>query len=609
MKRKSAFICPVLLMAMAILLVAIAIGPCGAATDSSIIRVGSELEFAPYAFVDENGQPAGFSVDLIRAVAGAMSLSIHISSGTWDSVWNDLTEGRLDALPIVAKLSERTPLVDFSLPHTETYDSFFVRRGDPVIKNIEGAIGKEIVVMRSDAAHHALMERNFQGRMIFVDTIPDGLSLISSGKHDAFLCSKLIGVLAIEKHKLEGLAYGPTIQDYKRVFSFAVKKGDAELLEKLNQGLLIIKASGEYQQIYNKWLRVDDPWRKFEKYLIPIILVVTAVVMIGGFWLFMLKRLVSKRTRELAEKNELLRQATEGLEATVSERTAELINANAMLKDEITERKQAEDELNDAKKEIEKWNKELERRVEVKTEELVKSQNLLIQAEKLSAMGQMAGGLAHELNSPLAGLVPMLEIHRKRAKEGSSEHNELTLMIKAADHMAKIIKDFGLFSRESKSEFRTLSLNEVIEDTLSFSAVRLKQKGIKVKEDLSARLPLIHGEKTELQQVVLNMITNARDAMNEGGKLNIKTDVSEDKSKVTMEFIDDGAGINKENLNRIFDPFFTTKKEGEGTGLGLSVSYGLIKKHNGVITVESKPGQGTKFLISLPAIKSPRIKN
>jgi signal transduction histidine kinase len=271
---------------------------------------------------------------------------------------------------------------------------------------------------------------------------------------------------------------------------------------------------------------------------------------------------------------------------------------------DITSHKQIENELVDAKKEIEQWNTELEARVKEKTDKLKKSQNLLIQSEKLSAMGKMAGGMAHELNSPLAGLVPMLELHKKRELEGSKKFEEVDLMLKTALHMAKIVKDFCVFSRKSKSEFRALSLNEVIEDTLSFSAVRLKHKGINVKKELSGRLPLVLGDKTELQQVVLNMISNALDAMNEGGSYVITTEVSEDNNKIKMQFIDDGSGIAKENLNKIFDPFFTTKKEGEGTGLGLSVSYGIIKNHNGEITVESEPGKETSFSVYIPAANS-----
>jgi len=301
----------------------LASGTCNAASNSQEVSVGSELNFPPYALVDENGQAAGFSVELIKAVTDAMGLSIKISTGSWDTVWNFLVSGQIDVLPIVAKLPERQRLVDFSLPHTETYGAFFVRTGDSPIPNIAAARGKAIVVMRSDAAHHALLARNFQGKLILVDAIPAGLKLISSGKHDAFLCSKLIGILSIKEHGVTGLTVGPIIPDYKRAFSFAVKKGDTELLEKLNQGLLIVKTNGEYDRIYDKWLSFDDPWREVKKYLLPTIMMVIAIALMAVFCLVTLKRLVRKRTRELAENNEMLLHAYDDLEARVQERTLE----------------------------------------------------------------------------------------------------------------------------------------------------------------------------------------------------------------------------------------------------------------------------------------------
>ncbi|OGP49710.1 MAG: hypothetical protein A2Y79_05335 [Deltaproteobacteria bacterium RBG_13_43_22] len=323
-------------------------GTGSAAGNQPEVRVGSELDFPPYAIADKNGRPDGFSVELIKAVCGAMGLSVEISTGSWDTVWSSLVSGQLDVLPIVAKTPERQSLVDFSLPHTETFDAFFVRKGDPPLSTIAAARGKEIVVMRSDAAHHELLERNFQGNLILVDSIPNGLKLISSGKHNAFLCSKLIGTLVLKKQGLTNLIAGPIIPDYKRVFSFGVKKGDRELLEKLNQGLLIVKTNGEYDRIYAKWLTVEDPWLKVRKYLLPVGIVTIAIFLIAGIWVVMLQRLVRNRTRELAEKNEMLQHAQEELEARVQERTADLAQANQLLQVEITEHKQTEETLKES---------------------------------------------------------------------------------------------------------------------------------------------------------------------------------------------------------------------------------------------------------------------
>jgi PAS domain S-box-containing protein len=330
-------------MALAILFLAGTPGRVASAT--APIRVGSEVEFVPYSFVGQDGQPAGFGVDLIRAVAGAMDLPIVISTGTWDAVWNQLAAGQLEVLPMVAKLPGRLQSADFSLPHTETYDAFYVRRGAPPIRSLAEAAGKEIVVMRSDAAHHILKERNFPGRIILADTIPAALKLVAAGQHDAFLGSKLIGALALRHHEVDGLVAGPVIADYKRVFAFGVKKGEAELLERLNQGLLIIKASGEYQRIYDRWLEVDLPWEHLKHYWRPAALGLLAALLVVAAWLAALQRLVRKSTRELAEKNAALGRIQAGLEQAVADRTAELQAANAQLRTEIAERQAAEAKL------------------------------------------------------------------------------------------------------------------------------------------------------------------------------------------------------------------------------------------------------------------------
>lgn len=270
---------------------------------------------------------------------------------------------------------------------------------------------------------------------------------------------------------------------------------------------------------------------------------------------------------------------------------------------DITERKRAENDLKEAKEKIEQWSRELEERVNKKTAELEKSREQLIMSEKLAAMGRLSAGLAHELNSPLAGLLPLIEKYKNREKEGTNEFREMTLMLKACEHMAMIVRDFSAFSRRSAVERTRLNINDVIESTLSFTVDSLEKKEIKIIRQYGEPLPDILGNKTELQQVLINLLANARDAMPNGGQIIIKTSLSGDKKNVVMEFIDTGTGIESENLSKILDPFFTTKGIAEGTGLGLTVSYGIIKNHEGHISIESKPGKGARFIISLPAIK------
>jgi len=283
--------------------------------EATEIRAGSELDFRPYCFTDKNGRPVGFGVELLKAVTARMGLRVQITPGPWEAVWGELVAGKIAVLPVVARVPGREQWVDYSLPHTETFDAFFVRAGRPAIPSLAAAAGKAIVVLREDAAHHQLVQRQFAGKIIPVDSIAQGLRLVAGGQHDAFLCSKLIGVLERETAGIKGITGGPPIPEYKRVFCFAVRKGDTELLEKLNQGLLIVKASGEYQQIYNRWLTVEDPWQRLARYFWPTVAALAALALLVAGWVTVLHWQVRKRTRQLRERTAELEAANRELES------------------------------------------------------------------------------------------------------------------------------------------------------------------------------------------------------------------------------------------------------------------------------------------------------
>ena len=567
---------PFLFLIVAVHCAGLANGAVNAATDAPEVRVGSELDFPPYAFMNESGQPEGFSVDLITAVASAMGLPIRITTGPWNTVWNDLVAGRVDVLPIVAKSPERQRLVDFSLPHTETFDAFFVRTGNPAIPNLEAAKGKEIVVMRSDAAHHELLELNFQGHLIMVYNIPAGLSLLASGKHDAFLCSKLIGTMVIKSQGLKGLTAGPPIPDYKRVFSFAVKKGDAELLEKLNQGLLIVKASGKYDQIYEKWLTAEDPWRKLQKYLWPAIAIVIALALIAGFWLVMLQLLVKKRTRQLSASNEMLRLAREGLEEKVEQRTIELAQANMALQTDITERKRAEEALRERTSELEFANRELE---------------------------SFSYSVSHDLKAPLRaiqGFSQML-IGGHAAQLDAEGLRLLNVITSNTKLMAALIDDLLALSRVGRHEIRkasvnlTAMVNRVFEQLKSQNPERDVQYIIK-------DLPPAHGDASLINQVMVNLLTNAVKYTKRRKTAVIEVGGRCEENETIYYVKDNGIGFDERYADKLFGVFqrLQSGDEYEGTGVGLAIVKRIIQRHGGRVWAEGKVDGGATFFFALP---------
>lgn len=264
----------------------------------------------------------------------------------------------------------------------------------------------------------------------------------------------------------------------------------------------------------------------------------------------------------------------------------------------------AEESLKEAHREIEAWSLELEKKFRDKTDELQTTYVQLFHAEKLSSLGQMAAGIAHELNSPLTGLISMIKNYRDNASKGSEEYKHLSLMFEACEHMSQIINDFNAFSRKPESEHIEFDLIETIESSLILIMNQLKLKNIHVTKEYADERHIVKGNKTELQQVVLNIIRNAIDSMSYSGRLLIKEDIAPDNRAVEIKFTDNGCGISKENFEKIFDPFVTMTPQGKGIGLGLSISYAIIKNHKGEIKVESEIGKGTTFTILLPIVAS-----
>jgi two-component system NtrC family sensor kinase len=231
--------------------------------------------------------------------------------------------------------------------------------------------------------------------------------------------------------------------------------------------------------------------------------------------------------------------------------------------------------------------------------ERIKLEDQLVQSEKLTSIGLLAAGVAHEVNTPLAVISSYSQMLSKQLHSEDPKTKILDKIIKQSFRASQIVNSLLNFSRTNGTEFRMIELHGIISDTLSLLEHQFKTAKIAIKKELSLSSPQIYGNPGKLQQVFLNLFINAKDAMPNGGELMIKT--SSQDSVFQVEVIDTGVGIAEDQIKKIYDPFFTTKELGRGTGLGLSVSYGIIQEHSGKISVDSKPGEGTRFVLELPA--------
>ena len=225
----------------------------------------------------------------------------------------------------------------------------------------------------------------------------------------------------------------------------------------------------------------------------------------------------------------------------------------------------------------------------------------MTQTEKLTSLGLLAAGVAHEVNTPLAVISNYIQMLGKQMPDGDPRQAIIEKIVKQTFRASEIVNNLLNFSRTSATEVVDIDVNRVVEETLSLVAHPLKTSQIQVVRQLGEMLPAVRGSANKLQQVFLNLFLNARDAMPGGGMLEVRTTAH--NGSVEVEIVDTGAGIAREHIHRIFDPFFTTKASGRGTGLGLSVSYGIIKEHSGKIDVRSTPGKGTSFHVELPAVR------
>jgi two-component system NtrC family sensor kinase len=264
------------------------------------------------------------------------------------------------------------------------------------------------------------------------------------------------------------------------------------------------------------------------------------------------------------------------------------------------------DEIKKDRLEIEEWNKKLEERVKEKTKQVKQIQKQLMLAGKLIAVGELAAGVAHEINNPLTNILTSAEYMYNKSPEDYPYLEDLDIIMNESIRCRNIVKGLLDFARQSKPEKKLADLNQLIEGVLLLVQNQAAFHNINIVRDLDTTLPKTNVDSDQIQQVLTNLVLNAGEAMNEGGELTIVTRFLEKDNSVEIVFTDTGHGMNEATISKIFDPFFTTKAVGKGTGLGLSISYGIIEKHGGKIRVKSEEGKGSSFYVTIPMSVKPK---
>jgi PAS domain S-box-containing protein len=297
------------------------------------IYIASEPDYPPFCFVDQSGKAAGFAIDLFLASAKAIGTEVVIKVGIWDVIKQDLAIGRIDALPLVGRTPEREELFDFTIPFLSLHGAVFVRRNSSGINSIHDLYGKEIVVMKGDNAEEFILREKITEKLFTTNTFEEAFNNLANGEHDALLTQRITGLKLLEEMKLKSVVpLDFSIPGFRQDFCFAVKQGDVNLLNQLNEGLSIVIANNVYDQIHAKWfgpvesgkIRLIDALKKAFLFFIMMVFIASL------FFVFTLRRLVRVRTKrlneEISEHKRLLKELeTKQLQLTESETQIRLL--------------------------------------------------------------------------------------------------------------------------------------------------------------------------------------------------------------------------------------------------------------------------------------------
>lgn len=529
-------------------------------TGDNLIIVGGDYNFPPYEYLDKEGQPAGYNVELTKAIAEVMGFKIEIRLGDWDNMLGALNMGDVDVLQGIVPSEERKKKFSFSSAHAIIHHSVFARKGTPAPEGLNGLENKAVMVQNKSIMHEYLLQNKVNANIFPVTAHVDALRSLASGEHDYALVANLPGLYLGKEFGLSNLVLVGKPFTSQR-YGYGVLKGNESLVAQFSEGLAILRNTGRQQEIYDKWLGVLEqeqvpPWQQFgllAVWVSVLLLLVTGVVTF--------------------------------------------------------------------------WNRTLRTQVGKRTDELHQHQQQLIQADKMASLGILVSGVAHEINNPTGLLLlnlplvndawrdsqGILEAHYQQfgdfelaGLKYSRLRDELPIVLDemkgGATRIKRIVEDLKDFARHDAVDNDTLvDVNDVVATAIRLVDTSIRKSTHHFVVEYDKNLPLVKVNAQRIEQIIINLILNACQALTSlGQKVSVSTVYNKSQKKVVITVADEGSGIEKGDLTKLTDPFFTTKRDHGGTGLGLSVSAGIAKAYGGKLLFNSQKNVGTQVHLELP---------
>jgi len=527
--------------------------------NDKVIIVGGDHNYPPYEFINDDGKPDGYNTELTYAIAKVMGVNVKVVLSSWDEMKKKLEVGDIDLLQGISYSKERSMLLDFSPPHSLIHQSIFARIGSKPVSDLMDLSGKTVIVQRGGIMAERMINADIDVQLIYADTHAAALRMLSSGRYDYAFVANLPGLYLGKELSLSNIEPVGDPIDSQR-YGYAVLKKNAALLSNFNEGLAILKNTGKQQEIYNKWFGSytdDGPnW--------PIISIFVAIVSVLFLSVFAV---------------------------------------------------------------IIVWNRSLAKQVVRRTKRLEWQQRQLVQADKMSSLGILVSGVAHEINNPTSLLLlnlPVLKESFDDMEEILEHHFQthgdfelaglnysrikkdippmLDEMLEGANHIRRIVNDLRDFARqEPQALLDNVNLNQVVAAAIRLTERTIRSSTQHFSVEYSGNIQTFRGNSQKLQQVMINLIVNACQALdNDRQSIAITVQCYSDDSVLKITVCDEGCGISTENLPRLTDPFFTTKRKEGGTGLGLSISANIVEEHNGQLVFQSNVGYGTRIELIIP---------